>query len=209
MGFKGSNNMIKRNLLVMGLAVLLSACGFQLRGTGTTELAIKELDLSARDAYGDTVKMLRQTLENSGVKVYSGAPYKLVLASEQQSQRSLSYAGAGRSAEYELTNVLSYEIRGNNGLSLLDDKLQVQKVYLHDGNNITGSDQESVEVRGEMRRELVQRMMLRLQQLSPAQLDQLQQTADARAKAEAEALEAARKAEAETPQQSPLQIPAQ
>ncbi|WP_434627978.1 hypothetical protein J3P89_03395 [Pseudomonas sp. Z1-14] len=201
--------MIKRNLLVMGLAVLLSACGFQLRGTGTTELAIKELDLSARDAYGDTVKMLRQTLENSGVKVYSGAPYKLVLASEQQSQRSLSYAGAGRSAEYELTNVLNYEIRGQNGLSLLDDKLQVQKVYLHDGNNITGSDQESVEVRGEMRRELVQRMMLRLQQLSPAQLDQLQQTADARAKAEAEALEAARKAEAETPQQSPLQIPAQ
>ena len=30
--------MIKRNLLVMGLAVLLSACGFQLRGTGTNEL---------------------------------------------------------------------------------------------------------------------------------------------------------------------------
>ncbi|MGO4324035.1 hypothetical protein QMK47_25625 [Pseudomonas sp. P9_35] len=201
--------MIKRNLLVVGLAVLLSACGFQLRGTGTTELAIKELDLSARDAYGETVKMLRQTLENSGVKVYSGAPYKLVLASEQQSQRSLSYAGAGRSAEYELTNVLSYEIRGHNNLSLLDDKLQVQKVYLHDGNNITGSDQESIEVRGEMRRELVQRMMLRLQQLNPAQLEQLQQTADARAKAEADALEAARKAEAETPQQSPMQIPAE
>ncbi|AUM71972.1 LPS assembly lipoprotein LptE [Pseudomonas fluorescens] len=201
--------MIKRNLLVVGLAVLLSACGFQLRGTGTTELAVKELDLSARDAYGETVKMLRQTLENSGVKVYSGAPYKLVLTGEQQSQRSLSYAGAGRSAEYELTNVLNYEIRGHNDLSLLDDKLQVQKVYLHDGNNITGSDQESIEVRGEMRRELVQRMMLRLQQLSPAQLEQLQQTADARAKAEADALEAARKAEAETPQQSPMQIPAE
>ncbi len=51
--------MIKRNLLVMGLAVLLSACGFQLRGTGTNELTVKELDLSARDAYGTTVKMLQ------------------------------------------------------------------------------------------------------------------------------------------------------
>ena len=40
--------MIKRNLLVMGLAVMLSACGFHLRGTGTNELAIKELDLTAR-----------------------------------------------------------------------------------------------------------------------------------------------------------------
>ncbi|WP_458378714.1 LPS-assembly lipoprotein LptE [Pseudomonas chlororaphis] len=201
--------MIKRNLLVIGLAVLLSACGFQLRGTGTTELAIKELDLSARNAYGETVTQLRQVLQNSGVKVYAGAPYKLVLTREQESQRSLSYAGAGRSAEYELTTVLNYEIQGQNNLSLLSDKLQVQKVYIHDGNNLVGSDQESLEVRKEMRRDLVQNMMLRLQLLTPTQLDQLQQTADARAKAEAEALEAAQKAEAETPQQSPMQLPNQ
>ncbi|AZD75824.1 LPS assembly lipoprotein LptE [Pseudomonas chlororaphis] len=201
--------MIKRNLLVMGLAVLLSACGFQLRGTGTTELAIKELDLSARNAYGETVTQLRQVLQSSGVKVYAGAPYKLVLTREQESQRSLSYAGAGRSAEYELTTVLNYEIQGQNNLSLLSDKLQVQKVYIHDGNNLVGSDQESLEVRKEMRRDLVQNMMLRLQLLTPTQLDQLQQTADARAKAEADALEAAQKAEAETPQQSPMQLPNQ
>ncbi|MEW7859605.1 hypothetical protein BK636_26360 [Pseudomonas chlororaphis] len=201
--------MIKRNLLVMGLAVLLSACGFQLRGTGTTELAIKELDLSARNAYGETVTQLRQVLQSSGVKVYAGAPYKLVLTREQESQRSLSYAGAGRSAEYELTTVLNYEIQGQNNLTLLSDKLQVQKVYIHDGNNLVGSDQESLEVRKEMRRDLVQNMMLRLQLLTPTQLDQLQQTADARAKAEAEALEAAQKAEAETPQQSPMQLPSQ
>jgi len=55
--------MIKRNLLVMGLAVLLSACGFQLRGTGTNELTIKELDVSARNAYGETVVQLRDTLK--------------------------------------------------------------------------------------------------------------------------------------------------
>ncbi|WIE49905.1 LPS assembly lipoprotein LptE [Pseudomonas sp. GM17] len=201
--------MIKRNLLVMGLAVLLSACGFQLRGTGTTELAIKELDLSARNAYGETVTQLRQVLQSSGVKVYAGAPYKLVLIREQESQRSLSYAGAGRSAEYEMTTVLNYEIQGQNNLTLLSDKLQVQKVYIHDGNNLVGSDQESLEVRKEMRRDLVQNMMLRLQLLTPTQLDQLQQTADARAKAEAEALEAAQKAEAETPQQSPMQLPNQ
>ncbi|QQZ41433.1 hypothetical protein IF690_26135 [Pseudomonas sp. SK3(2021)] len=201
--------MIKRNFLVIGLAVLLSACGFQLRGTGTTELAIKELDLSARNAYGETVTQLRQVLQNSGVKVYAGAPYKLVLTREQESQRSLSYAGAGRSAEYELTTVLNYDIQGQNNLTLLSDKLQVQKVYIHDGNNLVGSDQESLEVRKEMRRDLVQNMMLRLQLLTPSQLDQLQQTADARAKAEAEALEAAQKAEAETPQQSPMQLPNQ
>lgn len=201
--------MIKRNLLVMGLAVLLSACGFQLRGTGTSELAIKELDLSARNAYGDTVTMMRQTLQSSGVKVMAGAPYKLVFTNEQDSSRILSYVGGSQTGEYELSTVLNYEIVGNHNLSLISDKLQVQKVVMHDGSNITGSVQETDEARKEIRRDLVQRMMLRLQQLTPAQLDKLQQTADARAKAEADALEAAQKAEANTPRQSPLQVPAE
>jgi len=85
----------------------------------------------------------------------------------------------------------------------------VQKVFIHDGNNLVGSDQEANTAKTEIRRELVQRMMLRLQQITPTQLDQLQQTANARAKAEADALEAAQKAEAETPRQSPLEVPQQ
>ncbi|WP_223449067.1 MULTISPECIES: LPS-assembly lipoprotein LptE [Pseudomonas] len=201
--------MIKRNLLVMGLAVLLSACGFQLRGTGTNELAIKELDLSARNAYGPTVTQLRQVLIGSGVNVYTGAPYKLVLTNEQESQRILSYAGAGRAGEYQITTVLNYDIRGRGDLPLLSDKIEVQKIYMHDGNNLVGSDQEAETARTEGRREMVQRMMLRLEQLSPTQLNKLQQTAEARAKADAAALEAAKKAEAETPRQSPVELPQQ
>ena len=135
--------MIKRNLLVMGLAVLLSACGFQLRGTGTNDLAIKELDLSARDAYGDVVTQLRQTLASSGVHVYTGAQYKLFIAREDETQRTASYAGSGRTAEYELSNRLEYEIHGSKDVLLLDDSVQSQKVFVHDGNNLIGSDQEA------------------------------------------------------------------
>ncbi|MGH8381373.1 LPS assembly lipoprotein LptE [Pseudomonas sp.] len=200
--------MIKRNLLVMGLAVMLSACGFQLRGTGTNELAIKELDLSARNAYGETVTQLRQALQSSGVNVHAGAPYKLVLTNEAETQRAATYAGgSGRSAEYELTTVLSYSIEGHNDTNLLNDKLEVRKIYVHDGNNITGSQQEATQTRAEMRRDLVQNMLVRLQLLTPSQLDGLQQQADERAKAQADALEAARRAQDETPQQSPLQLP--
>jgi LPS-assembly lipoprotein len=199
--------MIKRNLLVMGLALLLGACGFQLRGTGTNQMTIKEIDLSARNAYGEIVTQLRQALEGSGVRVHSGAPYKLILVDENESQRSLSYTGASGSAEYEMTTQLNYQIRGAHDLSLLDGKLQVQKVYVHDGNNLMGSDQEMAQVHKEMRNQLVQNMMVRLQLLTQAQLEQLQQTADNKAKADADALEAAQKIENETPRQSPIEIP--
>lgn len=199
--------MIKRNLLVIGLAVMLSACGFQLRGTGTNELSIKEMDVSARDAYGPTVTELRQVLKNSGVNVHTGAPYRLVLTNEQQRERSASYNSGNRTAEYELTTQLNYSIQGLNNLELLSDKLEVRKVYVRDASNITGSEQEADRSRLEMRRDLVNAMVVRLQQLTPAQLDELQQKADQRAQAEAAALEAARRQQAETPQQSPLEVP--
>ena len=199
--------MIKRNLLVMGLAVLLSACGFQLRGTGTYDMAIKELDVSARDAYSETVTQLRQVLENSGVHVYTGATYKLFLADEKQSQRNLSYASAGRASDVEVSSALTFEIQGRDHLPLMGDTIQVQKIVSHDGNNLVGSDSEIIQVQKEMRRELVQRMVLRLQMLTPEQLETLQQRADDKAKADADALKAAKEYEDNTPKQSPVEVP--
>lgn len=200
--------MIKRNLLVIGLAVVLSACGFQLRGTGTTELSIKEMDLRARNAYGETVTELRESLKRNGVNVHAGAPYRLVLTDEQQTQRAATYSGGNRSVEYELTTVLNYSMLGLNDIPLLSDKVEVRKIYVHDGDNITGSDQEATQAREEMRRDLVQAMLVRLQMLTPAHLDDLQREAEERAKAEAQAQETARRQQDETPQQSPMEVPA-
>lgn len=199
--------MMKRNLLVIGLAALLSACGFQLRGTGDVEFALKELDVSARNAYGDTVKQVREVLQDNGVRVHSGAAYHLVLSNEQENQRTASYTSSARTAEYELTMTLDYEIRGAQNLLLTSNQLEAQNFYAQDSNNLVGSDQEAVQLRSEMRRELVQQLVQRLQQVTPAQLDQLQQTAEAKAKVEADALEAVRQREAAQPQQSPVQLP--
>lgn len=206
---QGDMRMMKRNLLVIGLAGLLSACGFQLRGTGDVQFALKELDVSARDAYGDTVQQVREVLENNDVRVYAGAPYKLVITRETENRRSASYSSGARTAEYELTMALDYEIRGAQNLLLTGNKVEVQNYYQQDDNNLAGSDQEAAQLRSEMRRELIQQLTQNLQQITPAQLDQLQQTAEARAKAEAEALEAARRARESqvAPQQSPIELP--
>lgn len=202
---------MKRNLLVIGLAGLLSACGFQLRGTGDVQFALKELDVSARDAYGETVQQVRDVLEDNGVRVYAGAPYKLVIARETENRRSASYNSGARTAEYELTMALDYEIRGAQDLLLTGNKVEVQNYYQQDDNNLAGSDQEAAQLRSELRREMIQQLTQNLQQITPAQLDQLQQTAEARAKAEAEALEAARRTRESqvAPQQSPIELPSQ
>lgn len=200
--------MMKRNLLILGLAVLLSACGFHLRGTGNyAAFSLTELDVQARNAYGETVRQLRHLLKSNHVKVHADAPYRVLLVREQETRRTASYTGGARSAEYELNTALDYEIRDNQNLLLIQDKIDVQKVYVHDENNLIGSDQEAAQLRQEMRRDLVQQLVLRLQLLDPVKLEELQKTAQAKAKADAEALEAQRKAQEEQPQQPSIKLP--
>ncbi|MCP1626671.1 LPS-assembly lipoprotein LptE [Pseudomonas nitroreducens] len=198
---------ILTSLALIGLASVLSACGFQLRGLGDTNFALKEIDVSARNAYGETVTQLKQLLEGSGVKVISRAPYHLILAREDVTQRSVSYTSSARSAENELTNTLDYEIRGTDNLLLLASQVQVRKVYVQDENNLIGSDQEAAQIREEMRRDLVRQMAMRLQMITPAQLNDLQAKAEAKAKAEADAMKAADEAAKSQPQQSPIEFP--
>jgi len=201
--------MIKRNLMVVGLALLLSACGFQLRGTGMNDFALEEINLQARNSHGNTVRELEQLLKNNDVRVHEGARYTLDLVREQNRQRTASYTSSARSAEYELTSILDYQFRGPQNTVLLEDSIEVQKVYVHDSSNLIGSDQEASQLRTEMRRELLQQLNMRISGITPAQLDQLQQTAEARQRAEAEAIEAQRREQGSQPQQSPIELPIQ
>ena len=201
--------MIKRNLAVAGLALLLSACGFQLRGTGETSFALEEINLQARNSYGDTAKDLEELLKDNGVRVYPGARYTLDLVREQNRQRTASYTTAARTAEYELSSVLDYQFRGPQDTVLLEDSVEVRKVYVHDSSNLIGSDQEAEQLRQEMRRELLQQVSMRIRGITPAQLDQLQQTAEARKRSEAEAIEAQMREQSQRPLQSPIELPIQ
>ncbi|RRV15630.1 LPS assembly lipoprotein LptE [Pseudomonas saudiphocaensis] len=201
--------MIKRTVMMTGMVLLLSACGFQLRGTGMDDFALEEINLQARNSHGETVRQLERLLESNGVRVHQGARYTLDLVREQNRQRTASYTSSARSAEYELTSILDYQFRGPQNTVLLEDSIEVQKVYVHDSSNLIGSDQEANQLRSEMRRELLQQLNMRISSITPAQLDQLQQTAEARQRAEAEAIEAQRQQQTLQPQQSPVEQPAQ
>lgn len=173
-----------RLLLILTAALLLGACGFQLRGTdGGEAFALRELDLKAEDRYGEAARQLRALLESRGVRVHPGAPYQLVLLEEEVSQRTASHSGGVRSAEYELTAALDYQIRSRRH-PLLENRLETQKVVAHDQNNLIGSEQERQQQLTEMRRDLLQQLVRRLQALSPEELRRLDAQAAARAEAE-------------------------
>ena len=200
--------MLKRSITVLGLAFLMTACGFHLRGTGSTQMALTELNFAARDALSPLSKDVKQSLINNKVAISSSAPFTLHLGLEEDSRRTASFTAGTRSAEYTLTTALNYELRSGNLPALIQDSVAVQRSYAYNQNNVTGSGQEEALLRQEMRRELVMQLMMRLQAITPAQLDSLKSQAERKERAAAEAREAEIRAQQfEEPQQSPILIP--
>lgn len=123
---------------------------------------------------------MRNQLENSRVKVSSGAPYHLILTREDSQRRSASYTGAGRSAEIELTNTLDYEIRGANNLLLLQNQQEVPASTPRTRATSVAPSRKAVQQTVELRQRLVRNLLQHLQMITPQQLEQLQQAAQAK-----------------------------
>jgi LPS-assembly lipoprotein len=84
-------------LLVLGL--VLSACGWQLRGTTSTP-SMETLTVSG--ASTELRYTLEDELEDQGVLVHNQAPYILVIDDEDWMRRTSAVDAQGRQAEIEL-----------------------------------------------------------------------------------------------------------
>ncbi len=104
--------MLKRYLIVVLLTLLLSSCGFQLRGALNLSQEMSPLYLQSNSLF-ELGKTLRTLLSGSQVQVtedVTQAKVQLVLLSEKRSQRVLSVDGRGRAKEYLLSYTVDFLI---------------------------------------------------------------------------------------------------
>lgn len=167
-------------LLIVLSASLLSACGFHLRGSDDgSRFAVKEISLKTDSPYSELSRDVLRMLEQDGVQVTTGAPWRLVLGAPVESSRATSYTPNSRGAEYELTRSLPFEIRSSDNLLLQRDTLEVQRTLVKDESSVLASDVEGERLRREMQDELVRLLALRLQRLDAQRLQQLAERARA------------------------------
>lgn len=156
---------------ILGASLLLSACGFQLRGSGVDNIALDELHVSALDSHSQTHRQLVEALQDSGVTVRSSAPYHLQLLDEPRQRRAVSYSRGSTSAEYEMSHQLRYQISNTAGQILVGpETLSTYRAYVRDKDNLAGSNEEEALLQREMQQDLTRQLMLRMSRLSASDL---------------------------------------
>lgn len=151
-------------LTPLAATLLLSGCGFTLRGVTPLPPELYTLILDSARPDSDFEREVRRALQTNGVRlVESGSDYRLVLGNEGISERTLSVNVNARSGEYELALRVEYDLRRAGTVISGPNLLSTTRVYLTDPENAVAKEEEAALIQDEMRRELAQQLLRQLQ----------------------------------------------
>lgn len=146
-------------------ALLLSSCGFHMRGS--VQLP-PEMERTYIQGSGSTAMMLelRRSLTASGATLVSEvdqASAILEIIQAQQDRRVLTVGSTARVREYELSYTVEFGVQRRDGAVLVPvQTLMLRRNYVFDENDVLGKGSEEELVRREMEREVAQGLLRRL-----------------------------------------------
>ncbi len=154
-------------IIALGLLSLLSACGFQLRGSGGTALPESWHDMYL--VTGNPNSELSREIESSfaahGVNwvAQENANYIVKVGPEKFAQRNLSLNAQARAAEFELALSTDFIVVDSQGKEIMEkSEVSVLRQMENDPSNVVGKAEETRILRSEMRSDLVRKIMRRI-----------------------------------------------
>ncbi len=130
-------------ITILLLSLLISACGWQLRGT--TGVPTME-SLTLIGASTELKYSLEDELENQGVLVHNESPYELIIDDEEWMRRTSAVDDQGRQAEIELRYTLYWHLRDVKPALLTTPKrmMALRSLPWYPENAIASSDEEQL-----------------------------------------------------------------
>ena len=155
------------SLLPLLVAILLlSACGFQLRGVTELPPTLKTVYLAAETAPADFRDELRAGLRSAGARLVEeplekGAVLKILQVSDDRRVLSVNSI-TGKVQEYELFYSVRFSLTDGSGTELIrPQKVSLTRDFRFNETEVLGKSQEEAQLKREMRREVVQQLLRR------------------------------------------------
>ncbi len=164
-------NFLKPQVLFLLLTLLLTGCGFHLRG----DLILPELYQRiylVDNGNNDIAKPLRAALESVGTKLEptpESATSVVTILSSGVQRRALNVAGKSI-REYELQLNVSFVVQDHEGKQVAgQETVSVIRNFRNNNTNVLGSDNEEQIIRREMNQSAVIKILRRMKAIAEYQ----------------------------------------
>ncbi|WP_286233140.1 LPS assembly lipoprotein LptE [Thalassotalea sediminis] len=146
---------------IMLFTLLLSACGFQLRGNYLLAPELQHLNVSSVDRYGELTRLTIQHLQRNQVKVakkFDNTLPELRILKDKLDRRTLSVFPNGQVAEYELIYTVKYQLRFTEQ-DPINFKFELNRDYQDDPDIALAKSRELAMMLKEMRIEAADKIL--------------------------------------------------
>ncbi|MGJ0490122.1 LPS assembly lipoprotein LptE [Methylobacter sp.] len=148
---------LTKKAVIFIMALLLSACGYHLRGALDLPVGMKNVYLDGgstplREQFKRTLRSSAGRLANSP----EGAGMIIRIFGEDFNRRALSLSSRGKAEEFELNYRLEYELLGS-GKSVLASRqpVEIRRDYFNDQQDVMAKEGEEAVIRNEMYQQAV------------------------------------------------------
>jgi LPS-assembly lipoprotein len=153
-------------MLCAAAALLLSACGFHLRGTAPLPQEMSVTYISGTSEFGPLYDDFRKALESRSARVTpdrSEATAVLSILEDKSGTDVQTVNLGGKAIEYRLSRTVQFEVTTADGHLLVDSQSITQsRVVQFNVEGLLGSEREGETIRAELQRDVVNLAMLRI-----------------------------------------------
>ena len=157
---------------ITAAVLMLSACGFQLRGEAKLSADLQRVHVAVSDAFSPLKRDIEAALARSGATVESASGEhiaEITLAAVSLAPVVRSVGANATVNEFSMVYHVELGIRGSDGKTLLTPQvIEHSRAYTFDQTQAIGSNAEQDEIKKGMERDMVQAIMFKIGSLGHA-----------------------------------------
>jgi len=163
----GAQVHLQRCIIGLLFLLLLTGCGFKLRGAYQLPAAMQITYVDATQVSPELSRALIRNLKSSNIKVALNETEDaavLKLFKETKTKRIVSVDANGRAREYTLTYVISFSVKAKVGdFEIESQEIRIDRDFVFDTEDVLGNSREESQLYEEMQQDLIRLILLRLQ----------------------------------------------
>jgi len=156
-------NFIQKKLIAILLLIVISSCGFHLRGM--TEISYKTISLEGKEL--SLTKNLKKILNTNKVAIVSSTEnpeLRVDFLSEESEKRILSLSGQGLVREFEIFYRVRYRIKASDSeIWSQENIIETRKDFTYSDSNLIGKEEEERQLMEAMRIEAITSLFNQIQ----------------------------------------------
>ena len=156
-------NFIQKKLIAILLLLVITSCGFHLRGM--TEISFKTISLEGKEL--SLTKNLKKILNTNKVAIVSfteNPELRVELLSEESEKRILSLSGQGLVREFEIFYRVRYRIKASDSeIWSQENIIETRKDFTYSDSNLIGKEEEERQLNEAMRIEAITSLFNQIQ----------------------------------------------